>query len=151
MKYIYGTNGDDPRLVFSGLDDVTIYGYDGKDTLAGDAGDDILYGGDGGDRMQGGLGDDLLVGGRGGDTLAGNGGDDVLVGGNGADTFSFTPFSEIYDAGVDVITDFESGKDDVVIYTDRNTTVSVDHGDIYANHTLVAHADGVKLSDIIVA
>jgi hypothetical protein len=58
----------------------------GKDTINGDAGDDVLYGGALNDRLNGGAGNDLLRGGDGNDVLDGGAGDDFLLGEFGADT-----------------------------------------------------------------
>jgi serralysin len=67
------------------------------DTLTGDAGANALSGGGGNDRLAGGLGHDTLTGG------AGN------------DVFDFNIYSESFvGAGIrDVITDFQSGLDDI--------------------------------------
>ena len=122
-------SGNDLDNVISGNagDDVLIGGY-GNDTLNGGAGDDTLYGeldndtitgGDGDDRLFGGRGDDTLDsgagsydlrGGRGNDTLDGGAGDDTLSGGDGDDRFVLD-----LDGGMDIITDFGTGSDKLVI------------------------------------
>jgi len=76
---------------FSQSDDV-INGLGGNDMLEGLSGDDILRGGDG---------DDLLDGGQ---------GDDRYTGGAGADRFVFAT-----GAGIDTITDFEIGVDQILL------------------------------------
>ncbi|MFW8633825.1 M10 family metallopeptidase [Cribrihabitans pelagius] len=57
----------------------------GRDSVTGNAADNMIRGGAGGDRLGGRGGDDLLAGGRGGDRLFGHGGNDRLRGHNGAD------------------------------------------------------------------
>jgi Ca2+-binding RTX toxin-like protein len=72
-----------------------------NDTLRGFAGDDHLRGGAGNDTLNGGEGNDTLVGGPGADILTGEGGIDRFV------------LSDA--ASADVITDFASGTDKLVI------------------------------------
>jgi Ca2+-binding RTX toxin-like protein len=98
---VNGLSGDDKILADDGLAGVI------KLVLDGGAGNDGIRGGDGDDRLYGGDGDDTLVG----DDAASEdavGGDDVMTGGAGADTF-------VFDAGSDVITDFENGVDKIVL------------------------------------
>lgn len=57
----------------------------GKDTINGDAGDDVLLGGGDADKVYGGAGFDLVRGGLGNDTLDGGADDDLLYGEVGAD------------------------------------------------------------------
>jgi len=83
---------------FSQSDDV-INGLGGDDTLEGLSGDDTL---------RGDAGDDLLDGGQ---------GDDIYTGGSGADQFVFAE-----GAGIDVITDFEVGIDQILL----GSSLSVD-------------------------
>lgn len=80
----------------SGLDNSNdvINGLGGNDTLRGLSGGDILRGGDGDDLLDGGLGDDVYTGGAGADTF-------VLASGQGIDT----------------ITDFEVGIDQIRLGT----------------------------------
>jgi Ca2+-binding RTX toxin-like protein len=52
----------------------------GKDTMNGDAGNDVLYGQGGNDAVSGNAGDDLLVGGDGTDTIKGGAGNDLVYG-----------------------------------------------------------------------
>lgn len=70
------------------------------------AGNDFANGGEGDDFLFGGGGFDRLVGGEGNDTLHGGYGNDTLTGNEGADRF-------VFDAGRDIITDFEPGDDDI--------------------------------------
>lgn len=72
-----------------------------NDTILGRKGADTLFGGDGSDVIKGGKGRDTLYGGEGGN---------VLTGGKGADTFILST-----EAHFNIITDFEPGKDKVII------------------------------------
>ncbi|MBD2113111.1 calcium-binding protein [Nodosilinea sp. FACHB-141] len=72
-------------------------GGNGKDTLIGNAGNDILNGGNGDDTLRGEAGDDILIGGNGAD---------LLTGGSGRDRFVLAK-----NAGGDTITDFVDGTD----------------------------------------
>jgi Ca2+-binding RTX toxin-like protein len=93
IEGLIGTNVADS--VLGALDDNTLWGGDGQDTLRGLAGNDLLRGdggldsldgGDDDDYLLGGDGDDRLEGGRGNDYLQGEGGLDTLSGGEGDDT-----------------------------------------------------------------
>ncbi len=109
--------------VLDGIEHVT--GTTSSDTLIGDAGANILRGIEGSDLLQGSdgadrlLGDDIYENG-GYDTLEGGAGDDYLYGGDGGDVLSgslgadtFALYAPGY--GADVILDFESGTDRLVI------------------------------------
>ncbi|PWJ13303.1 hypothetical protein [Jannaschia seohaensis] len=75
---------------------------DGRSLQTG-RGDDRLEGGRGADRLDAGAGDDILIGGRGGDSMKG---------GHGADYFVFRRGD--FTGDIDVIKDFEIGKDHIV-------------------------------------
>ncbi|MEP6516960.1 DUF4347 domain-containing protein [Microcoleus vaginatus] len=123
---ILGTNGDDILTGDSGnnvlmgmrgndsLDGVlgndTIFGGKGSDTILGSSGDDVLFGNRGADILNGDDGNDILYGGKGDDLLNGGLGIDTLVGGMGVDKFLLSTNS-----GTDTITDFEVGKDLLVL------------------------------------
>ena len=123
---IIGTNGDDILTGTSGndvlmgmkgndaldgsLENDTIFGGKGSDTLLGNSGDDILFGNRGADILNGSDGNDILLGGKGDDLLDGGLGDDTLTGGNGVDKFLLSTNS-----GTDTVTDFEIGKDLLVL------------------------------------
>ncbi|MEG4170394.1 MULTISPECIES: FG-GAP-like repeat-containing protein [unclassified Microcoleus] len=123
---ILGTNGDDILTGDSGnnvlmgmrgndsLDGVlgndTIFGGKGSDTILGSSGDDVLFGNRGADILNGDDGNDILYGGKGDDLLNGGLGIDTLVGGMGLDKFLLSTNS-----GTDTITDFEVGKDLLVL------------------------------------
>lgn len=81
-----------------------LYGNDGNDTVSGGLGADGLGGGWGADRISGGGGDDYITGDGGNDTVSGNAGQDAFV-------FEWN----LADVGVDTITDFEVGIDDIRI------------------------------------
>lgn len=83
-----GTNGD-YSLWFLGVETVRITGSSHNDRLYGLGGNDILGGGNGVDFLDGGQGNDRLIGGA------------------GADVFVF---SDIWNAGVDQITDAAAGE-----------------------------------------
>ncbi|MEG4333342.1 FG-GAP-like repeat-containing protein [Microcoleus sp. AT9_A2] len=123
---ILGTNGDDilsgdsANNVLMGmrgndsLDGVlgndTIFGGKGSDTILGSSGDDVLFGNRGADFLNGDEGNDILYGGKGDDLLNGGLGIDSLIGGMGVDKFLLSTNS-----GTDTITDFEVGKDLLVL------------------------------------
>jgi serralysin len=100
-------------------------GGTGNDRLTGNALNNTLNGGDGNDQLQGlggddslsgGAGNDILNGGTGNDTLWGGLGDDVLTGGVGNDKYLFQSDSVFSTSlGVDYISDFEAGLDQIVL------------------------------------
>jgi len=84
-----------------------IQGGEGVDTINAGAGDDTI----GGD-----AGNDIINGGAGVDTINGEGGNDTLTGGAGNDDFVFTA-----NGGIDTVTDFVSGSDDINVAAFINT------------------------------
>ena len=101
-----GGDGND-RLIGNSLDN-TLEGGLGNDILNGSTGNDFLFGGDGDDSLSGGDDDDSLTGGLGSNNL---------LGGAGSDQFVFsgdTPFNT-NDNGVDIIADFSTGVDQLVL------------------------------------
>ena len=102
---IQGLAGND--LIFGDRDNDLLAGNEGADTLFGGLSNDTIYGGQESDWINGDRGSDLLIGGEGKDILTGGAGDDLFV----IDTTSAT--SNITEA--DVITDFGSGNDKIVL------------------------------------
>jgi len=116
---IQGLAGND--LIFGDRDNDLLAGNEGADTLFGGLSNDTIYGGQESDWINGDRGSDLLIGGEGKDILTGGAGDDLFV----IDTTSAT--SNITEA--DVITDFGSGNDKIVLadgikFDDLNIFVS---------------------------
>jgi Ca2+-binding RTX toxin-like protein len=68
------------------LDDDSLAGAAGNDTIFGGIGNDTLDGGDNDDRLFGGLGNDEVRGGAGADSIEGGDGNDTILFGEGADT-----------------------------------------------------------------
>ncbi len=116
---------DNDTYTYTGTDNLTGYGLQGDDIIAGGTGDDILFGCGGSDRILGQNGDDYLVGGSGNDSLLGGAGNDVLdgsgywqdldvlTGGTGADYFILGSDRVYYRGdGFATITDFSSTQGD---------------------------------------
>lgn len=100
--------------------DVAVGGNE-VDIIMGEAGEDNIMGAGGTDFMFGGVGDDIVRGGLGDDVIVGNEGSDVLISGGGSDVFEF--FADQFIGGeLDVILDFELGKDTVVVVGSTETT-----------------------------
>jgi Ca2+-binding RTX toxin-like protein len=125
-----------------------VIGFDGYDTLIGDAGANRLSGLDGSDTLRGGGGDDVLLGGVGFDTLYGDAGNDALAGeessdqlwgGDGDDRLDGNDgFDALYgEAGDDSLTggtlddtlDGGAGKDVLLGGEDNDTLVGGDGDD----------------------
>lgn len=105
---LFGDFGND--RISGGKQGDRLFGNGGADKLFGGAGSDMLNGGAGKDVLKGGSGADILRGGDSDDRLLGGTGDDTLTGGSGRDKFIFTRGD-----GHDRITDFEIGRDTIVI------------------------------------
>jgi Ca2+-binding RTX toxin-like protein len=132
---IFGGQGDD--IISDNAGNNVLIGNLGNDSIQGGLDTDIAFGNQGSDTLNGGAGNDTLYGGRDADSLFGGSGDDflsedrgsgTLTGGAGSDTFAFNWYgeSEAF-AGVDTITDFESGTDKIAI--DANADPSFASGD----------------------
>ena len=128
-------NGGADNDTLTGGDGVdTLLGGDGLDRLLGTAGNDLLDGGAGNDVLNGGADNDTLTGGDGVDTLLGGDGidrllggaeRDMMTGGAGADLFIFKAITDTGTTGAtaDLITDFTSGTDRVVLSAIDASTV----------------------------
>jgi Ca2+-binding RTX toxin-like protein len=81
----------------TGRNGSTVFAPGNGGHATGTALDDIVMGSDGHDLLEGGLGDDIIIDGHGQDTLSGGGGRDIFV--------------LSADGDVDIITDFEPGRD----------------------------------------
>lgn len=134
-----GGNGADD--IMGDRADDTLSGGNGRDTLSGNDGNDTLVGGNGADVLNGGAGNDTVRGGRGNDELYGADGNDVLDGGHGADlldggagndTLTGGKGGDIFvvghPGGFDTITDFEPGKDSIML-----TSVAADAHQLLQN------------------
>ena len=106
---IFGRDGNDTLFGLQGAD--FLNGEQGSDSLFGANGNDVLDGGSNNDTLIGGEGADSLTGGSGQDTLIGNGGEDILIGGTERDTFFYSTPND----GSDVIEDFQSGSDFLIV------------------------------------
>ena len=123
---ISGGGGGDTLAGGGGKDEISggggkdlLQGNGGKDLLQGNGGRDTLEGGGGKDFLNGGGGRDLLDGGGGKDTMEGGGGRDEILGGRGADFLTGGGGRDqfVFDRGNgrDTITDFQQGRDKIVI------------------------------------
>jgi Ca2+-binding RTX toxin-like protein len=123
---LLGHGGNDSLLGGAGNDSMD--GGSGNNYLDGSAGNDLLQTNEGSAFMLGGAGDDTLVtvfnlgndnlnGGEGNDQLLSGAGNDTLTGGAGNDRFYFYPgmVSSFASMGVDIITDFTSGQDQMYL------------------------------------
>ncbi|MBR8826312.1 MAG: FG-GAP repeat protein [Gomphosphaeria aponina SAG 52.96 = DSM 107014] len=119
-----------------------IKGLGGKDLLFGDLGNDTLNGGKALDRLVGQGGSDILLGKARSDRLTGSEGNDQLTGGAGADWFRFN----LPKHGVDIITDFELGKDQIRINASKFGGGLV-AGDVLPSEQFVLGTGAVEVND----
>ena len=101
--------------LFTSSGDDTLKGNIANNLLQSDAGNDRLFGLDGSDTLNGGDGHDTLLGGTASDLLVGGDGTDQMSGNGGADRFEFNTGPNSPLASPDVITDFTSGVDKIVL------------------------------------
>lgn len=130
---IDGGRGKDTIRAGAGND--SIDGGRGQDKIDGGAGNDIIFGGRGNDLIVAGAGADEIDGGRGRDVLIGGAGDDDLTGGRGRDHFVFESMQG-GSLGFDVVRDFRSGKDKLLVSDDLSLLFDDQDG-----HTLVTLKD----------
>ena len=88
-------------------------GNGAKNWLGGNDGNDTINGGGGEDDLWGEWGSDRISGGGGNDHISGGGDNDTLTGNAGGDQFNFD--WDLADIGVDTITDFQVGIDNIWI------------------------------------
>lgn len=141
-----GNNND--RLN-GGEGDDTLNGSRGNDILMGVNGDDLLIGRPGNDRLLGGDGNDTLRGGIGRDRFNGSSGDDILTGGASIDYFIFNSNKEfaLSDFGVDTITDFEIGKDIILLDETTFLALSSDAGETRSELDVIADFATVNIDE----
>ena len=134
---LIGSGGDD--LIIGSRGDDFLYGQDDDDVLEGRLGNDFLFGGDGNDEMNGGQGRDRLNGGSGNDTM---------TGGASIDRFIFATSQEFDadDIGVDEITDFVVGQDQILL--DRTTFTAIN--DIATDFATVTSNNAAATSDAVI-
>lgn len=116
--------GDQADLINGNQGNDISNGNQGDDTVRGGKGDDWVWGGKNNDLVYGDLGNDEVYGDLGNDTLTGGDGNDTLTGGEGENSFVFNgnaAFSA--DMGVDLLSDFTSQKDKIVIHKDTFTAL----------------------------
>ncbi len=124
-----GESGQD--TLFGNLGNDSLYGGPGDDAMDGQGGNDIVDGDFGNDVLKGDTGADTLTGGVGNDQLKGGGGIDSLVGGTGSDSFFFGDTGALGTEGVDVINDFTSLTDKIVIDSASLPDASVDFHQVF--------------------
>ncbi|MFN6496353.1 MAG: hypothetical protein RMX65_004845 [Nostoc sp. DedQUE01] len=104
-------NGNEGIDTLSGVEQINFAGNGVTRIVTGNGGNDNLINDKYWSMMYGGDGNDTLTAAYGNDTLVGGNGNDVLTGGTGADKFVFNSVSQ----GIDVIKDFRSKEDAIII------------------------------------
>ncbi|MEH1822676.1 MAG: hypothetical protein V7L31_26995 [Nostoc sp.] len=137
LQLANNTSTSNQRLTGNALNN-TLIGGDGNDQLQGLAGNDTLQGGNGNDILTGGTGDDLLWGGL---------GDDILNGGAGRDKYLFQS-SGVFNTslGVDYITEFEAGQDQIVLSKTTFNAITNTVGQAFTNFAVVSDDQFVNAS-----
>ncbi|MEA5579672.1 S8 family serine peptidase [Anabaena sp. UHCC 0451] len=128
-----------------------------NDRLTGNTLSNTLNGGDGNDRLQGLGGNDILIGEAGDDILTGGGGDDLLWGGLGDDIVTGNIGKDQYlfqgdgvfatSLGVDYISEFEVGQDQILLSKNTFNAVINNPGEIFTDFAVVADDDLVDASN----
>ncbi|MFW9260341.1 M10 family metallopeptidase C-terminal domain-containing protein [Nostoc sp. CALU 546] len=114
-------------------------GGTGNDILTGNTLNNTLIGGDGNDQLQGLAGNDTLLGGNGNDTL---------TGGIGSDKYLFQSNSVFNTSlGIDTITDFEAGQDQIVLSKTTFNTVTNTVGQALTDFAVVTGNQFVNASN----
>ncbi|MBD2518107.1 M10 family metallopeptidase C-terminal domain-containing protein [Nostoc sp. FACHB-973] len=132
-----GGTGND-RLTGNTLNN-TLIGGDGNDQLQGLGGNDTLQGGNGNDILTGGTGDDFLWGGL---------GDDILTGGSGKDQYVFQGNGVFSTSlGVDYISEFEAGQDQIVLSKTSFNSVTNIVGQALTDFAIVSDDEFVNASN----
>jgi hypothetical protein len=126
----------------------TIVGTGANGILDGGKGNDDLAGLGGNDALVGGDGNDILRGGKGSDTLWGGKGSDTYLGGQGRDYFVLDLLK-----GVDVIKDFQNGKDAIaltggLVYDALELQQENQHLGVYFNRQKIALIENANLDQI---
>ncbi|MEH2468500.1 calcium-binding protein, partial [Nostoc sp.] len=113
-------------------------GGTGNDLLTGNTLNNTLIGGDGNDTLQGGNGDDQLLGGL---------GNDILTGGTGKDRYLFQNNGVFSTSlGVDNITQFEAGQDQIVLSKTTFNAVTNSVGQALTDFAVVTNNQSVNAS-----
>ncbi len=133
---IFGDKGND--LIFVGAGNNIINGNEGNDTIYGSSGNDLLRGGKNSDLIFGDVGNDTIYGDWGADTLTGKDGNDIFVIGRTNNAITRTT-GGLNRKDADVITDFEKGRDLILLtgglsYTDLDIQQGID---IDTNNTII--------------
>ena len=119
LNYVLNASGGADVIVDGGANDDMLSGGSGNDDIAGLGGNDTISGYNGDDTLFGDAGDDVLEGENGDDTLVGGAGADILTGGTGVevngDTFVFEAAADSDANNTDVITDFTTGIDTILL------------------------------------
>ena len=118
VKKVNATNVTTPLTIIGNSLNNSIKAGKAADTISANVGNDKIYGGAGNDVINGDAGNDYLSGDAGNDTLYGGTGKNTLKGGSGNDVF-------VHGSGNDVITDYEVGKDKIILANSANTTYAV--------------------------
>lgn len=111
----YALSANVENLKLTGTSAVFGIGNELDNVITGNAVANTLQGGLGNDTLWGATGPDTLSGGDGNDSLHGGVGRDTLTGGAGADWFVFD--AKLSPGNLDIIDDFSSGEDAVVLDT----------------------------------